>query len=92
MLVLMVFGKKLLDKIIHPEKYVEGISNVQMLEEDSDHWLNGSHLDYSLDRHLQPRAVVFKEKEHLEASPNRCSHISKFESLKFSISHTQINF
>jgi fido (protein-threonine AMPylation protein) len=34
-----VLWQKLLDKIIHPEKYVEGISNVEMLENDSDHYL-----------------------------------------------------
>jgi hypothetical protein len=34
-----VIWDKLLDKIIHPEKYVEGISNVEMLESDNDHYL-----------------------------------------------------
>jgi fido (protein-threonine AMPylation protein) len=34
-----VIWQKLLDKIIHPEKYVEGISNVEMLESGSDHYL-----------------------------------------------------
>lgn len=34
-----IIWQKLLDKITHPEKYVEGIKSVEMLEEESDHWL-----------------------------------------------------
>jgi hypothetical protein len=34
-----VIWQKLLDKIEHPEKYVQGISHVEMLENESDHWL-----------------------------------------------------
>jgi len=34
-----VIWQKLLDKIEHPEKYVEGISHVEMLENESDHYL-----------------------------------------------------
>jgi hypothetical protein len=34
-----VIWQKLLDNIEHPEKYVEGISHVEMLENESDHYL-----------------------------------------------------
>ena len=34
-----VIWEKLLDKIHHPEKYVEGIRHVQMLEEGNDHFV-----------------------------------------------------
>jgi len=34
-----VIWQKLLDKICHPEKYVEGIDHVEMLENESDHYL-----------------------------------------------------
>ncbi len=34
-----VVWQKLLDKISHPDKYVEGICNVEILESDNDHVL-----------------------------------------------------
>lgn len=34
-----VIWQKLLDKIVHPEKYVDNIENVEMLEAENDHWL-----------------------------------------------------
>lgn len=34
-----VIWQKLLDKIEHPEKYVEGIRHVEMLEKEDNHWL-----------------------------------------------------
>ena len=34
-----VIWQKLLDKIEHPEKYVQGIENIEMLEKENDHWL-----------------------------------------------------
>lgn len=34
-----VIWQKLLDKIVHPHKYVEGIEHVEMLEQQADQWL-----------------------------------------------------
>ncbi|CAF0987556.1 unnamed protein product [Rotaria sordida] len=40
-----VVWQKLLDKIKHPEKYVQGIRHVEILENDSDHVLRIVHFE-----------------------------------------------
>jgi len=40
-----VIWQKLLDKISHPEKYVQGIRHVEILENEEDHVLRIVHLD-----------------------------------------------
>ncbi|CAF4764147.1 unnamed protein product, partial [Rotaria sp. Silwood2] len=43
--ILHLYRQKLLDKIEHPEKYVEGIRRVEILENESDHILRIVHFE-----------------------------------------------
>ncbi|CAF3010320.1 unnamed protein product, partial [Rotaria sp. Silwood2] len=43
--IIIIEKKKLLDKIEHPEKYVQGIRYVDILEKDSDHILRIVHFE-----------------------------------------------
>ena len=53
-----VVWQKLLDKIEHPQKYVEGIKDVQMLEKGTEHWLRLTRFDNSTWQELKELIVA----------------------------------
>ncbi|UJR29716.1 hypothetical protein I4U23_017265 [Adineta vaga] len=55
-----VIWEKLLDKIYHPEKYVDGIKNVEILEDEKDHVLRMIHFNDSTWQELKELIVYDK--------------------------------